>query len=82
MQASQNALRLSMQNKDAERIGFMATFTGDPIKRAFDSRRGLQTARERTQKSYVETVNQQELNEARQTEAEGEGLFSATHFES
>lgn len=42
----------------------MSTFTGDPVKRAYDSRKGLQTAREKTSQNYAETLTMQEKKQA------------------
>lgn len=61
----------------------MGTFTGDPVKRAFDSRRGLQSAREKTAQSYADTVAVQEKKKAQDRDiVSNEEFFSASHYES
>lgn len=52
MQESASKAKLSLQSRDLASISFMETFTGDPIKQAYDSRRGLHTAREQVTKDF------------------------------
>ena len=72
---------MSLQNKDNQKIGFMETFTGDPMYKAYMSRTVLHSARNAVQEDFKSQLTKKEqLKQKQQDIVPEKEFFSSENY--